>query len=140
MCHHTHTPTHTRTYLYNENIYFLWGGWSELLGCGKGVGGVLSLGSRLECRLVWLGIPSASLSVCLSVCGGIGLYRSDSGGSCQLVSLNRHQNHLPNHLSVVSRLPLCSTSMRTVHGISTSTSTSTSTTCDAIICLNVMLR
>lgn len=32
---------------------------------------MLSLGSRLECRLVWLGIPSASLSVSLSV-GGLG--------------------------------------------------------------------
>lgn len=146
ICHHTHTQTlytHTHTYHCNENIYFLCGGWSELLRCERRV---LSLGSRLECRLVWLAISSASLSVslccsvCLSVWGGLGFIAATQAAlvsssvwiDIKIICQTTCQSSAKPE---PSRLPLPPIT-RAVHGISTSTST----TCDAIICLNVMLR
>lgn len=116
ICHHTHTHlaihTHTRTSVMKTFIFYGEAG----LNCFAGKGGcslwVADSSADLSGLLFRLPV-CLSLSVALSVSlsGGIGLYRSDSGGSCQLVSLNRHQNHLPNHLSVVSQARTQSSSL-----------------------------
>lgn len=145
ICRYSHTPhthRHTRTSVMKTFTFYGEAG-LNCLGRDRGQ-------NQLECRLVWL---SLAQSACLEIGGGIGLYRSDSGVSCQLVSLNRHQNHLANHLSVVGLLfpsppqhnpPSSSSSSSFSFCLSllpfTAYQHRHGGTCDAIICLNVMLR